>query len=228
MVPMARRLSFDVLVVGLVMALPATTFAFRAGPLAGKNGSTASGGASCTDCHGSASGSGSVALLGAPTEYAINTVYDLTVRIADPVQDGAGFQISVEDAAGGHRGTLIVTDVVNTQFNPADAHWVNHTAAGVDDAVANWAGMGNAAEYHLQWQAPSYDAGELTFWVAGNAIDNNFSSSGDFIYLTSQTADLDLASIPTVSQWGLAALTIAVLSAGTVVVRRRATATAVA
>ncbi len=166
-------------------SISGTTFAFRNGPPAGFNGSTASAGSSCQACHGITVGGGSVQIIGAPTTYTPNTVYNISVRVADATKLGAGFQISVEDAAGAHRGTLIISDAVNTQKNLGNMNWVNHTGTGVNNAVAGWAGMGNAATYNLQWQAPATDQGALTFWAAGNAINNDFFSTGDIIYLTS-------------------------------------------
>jgi len=162
--------------------------AFRSGPPPARNGSTASGGATCRQCHGNTIGTGSVQILGAPTQYQANVVYDLTVRVADATKLGAGFQISVENSAGQHRGTLIITDAVNTRLNASNPSWVNHTSSGVDNSVLNWAALGNAAEFDLQWRAPLVDSGALTFWAAGNAINNNFSSTGDIIYLVNATA----------------------------------------
>lgn len=166
-------------------ALSPAALAYRAGPPAGKTGSPQSMGHTCRDCHGSASGSGSVQVLGAPARYRANQVYDLTVRIADPVQAGAGFEISAENAAG-HVGTLIVSDPANTghaEGVPQQAY-VCHSFNGVANAVANWQAMGHAAEYHLQWRAPAGDAGTITFYAAGNAINNNLNNTGDIIYLT--------------------------------------------
>ncbi len=62
------------------------------------------------------------------------------------------------------------------------------TKSGVNNAVANWVAGSNSATYTVQWQAPATDVGTLTFWAAGNAINNNFSSSGDTIYLTNVAA----------------------------------------
>jgi len=107
-------------------------------------------------------------------------MYDLVVRVQDDTKLGGGFQISVEDPAGNHAGLLILTDPVNTQEN---AEWVNHTGDGVANSVVNWAALGNAAEYNVRWQAPEC-IGPVTFWAAGNAINNNSSSTGDTIYLT--------------------------------------------
>lgn len=131
-------------------------------------------------------------VLGAPARYRANRVYDITVRIADPVQAGAGFEISVENAAG-HVGALIVSDpahTTNAEGFPQQAY-VCHSFDGVANAVANWQAMGRAAEYHLQWRAPAGDAGIVTFYAAGNAINNNFNNSGDIIYLTQVSAPFE-------------------------------------
>jgi hypothetical protein len=96
--------------------------------------------------------------------------------------------LSVEDALGNHVGTLILTDAVNTQLNASDPHYIHHTGAGVDNAVTNWGASGNSAVYNFDWMAPAGDVGPITFWAAGNAINNNFSSSGDHVYTTGVTA----------------------------------------
>lgn len=203
-----------------VIVFAGQALAFRSGPPSARNGSTASGGATCSQCHGSSVGSGSVEILGAPTGYAPGVTYNLTVRIADPVQAGAGFQLSVEDGSGTHVGTLVLADPTNTQFNGEDPNWVNHTSTGVGNAVTNWAGMGNAAEYNVDWIAPGSDVGAITFWAVGNAINNNFSQSGDLIYLTDTSATF-ADPVPAVSTWGLVALTLVMLVAATSMLSRR-------
>lgn len=191
--------------------------AYREGPPAGMTGSPGSSYNSCMLCHGFAAGSGSVEILGVPAQYALNQTYDLTVRISDPSQLGAGFQLSVENPIGAHVGTLSVIDAVNTQLNTSD--YINHTLTGVDNSVAAWAGNGNSADYLVRWQAPASPAGPVTFWAAGNAINNNFSSSGDFIYLTNVTAADP--TVPAASTWGLIVMAIVLLTAGTLAVARR-------
>jgi hypothetical protein len=198
------------------------SFAFRSGPPAGQNGSIASGGATCRQCHGNAVGNGEVQILGAPTEYEASALYDLIIRVSDPAQAGAGFQLSVETGAGAVAGTLIVSDAVHTQLNPnAGGVWINHTTSGVNNSVANWAAMGNAAEYQMQWEAPPADVGPVTFWVAGNAINNDFFNSGDIIYLHDQSATFTTGVVPAASAWGLVIMTLIVFTAGTQVIRRR-------
>lgn len=207
----------------VVLLLARPLFAFRSGPLPAVNGSTASVGATCVSCHtpSGPAGIGAVQIIGAPSLYAPNHGYDLTVRIADPDQLGAGFQISAEDAVGNHLGSFTITDSVNTKHNDDDPNWVNHTSDGVNNAVANWGSLGNAAEYHIRWQSPAANAGPVTFFAAGNAINNNFGRTGDHIYTTNVTASFDPLSVPTLGEWGLVVLGLSLLSAAAVVIVKR-------
>lgn len=183
------------------------------------NGSVAAGGSNCTICHVGGGGSGSVQILGVPSAYHAGGIYDLTIRVSDAAQLGAGFQLSVEDGVGAHVGTLSITDSVNTKFNDSDPNWVNHNATGVGNSVANWAGNGNSVDYNVRWEAPGGDVGAVTFFAAGNAINDNMSMLGDNIYTTSTTAVF--ASVPAVSDWGVLAMLLLLMTAGTIVLRRR-------
>lgn len=206
----------------MTLAVPSSVFAFRNGPPAGANGSTASGGVSCKACHGADVGAGSVQILGAPSVYRPGTIYPLTVRVEDASQVGAGFQISVENAAGIHTGFLVVSDFTNTQFNQS---WINHNGTGVTNSVTDWASLGNAAEYNVQWEAPPTDEGPITFWAVGNAINNNSIQTGDIIYLTNTTAVFG-PPVPTVSQWGMMVMLLLIMTAATLVIGRNQSAVA--
>ena len=201
---------------GIVACLTQSAQASRFAVASGRTGSPGSGGATCRGCHGSTVGTGSVEILGMPDNYQANAVYDLTVRVSDATKLGAGFQISAEDAAGNHIGTLSVIDAVNTALNTGV--YLNHTSNGVDAAVTGWAANGNSVSYPARWTAPSTDMGTVTFWAAGNAINNNFSSSGDIIYLTSKSASF--IAVPAVSTWGMVVFTLCVMTAGTIVAGR--------
>ncbi|MDO8632435.1 MAG: hypothetical protein Q7R41_18290, partial [Phycisphaerales bacterium] len=63
-------------IVGLVafFVVPSVSLAWRSGPLPAKNGSTASLGVSCKQCHIGATGSGSVQIMGVPANYVPNVV----------------------------------------------------------------------------------------------------------------------------------------------------------
>ncbi len=214
------KIHLAVAIVTLLLVGPSSVFAFRNGPPPERNGSTDSDGFSCQVCHGTTTGPGSVQIIGAPTTYQLGEFYNLTVRVQDDTKLGAGFQISAEDAGGAHAGFLIVADLTNTKLN---FEYVDHTAAGVGNAVSNWASLGNAAEFDVLWEAPATDMGPITFWAAGNAINNNFSNSGDIVYLTSTTATL-AAEVPTVSQWGMLAMLILIMTAATLVINRNQSA----
>jgi hypothetical protein len=137
-------------------------------------------------------GTGSVQILGFPTEYQPNVLYSLSIRVADPTKLGAGFQFDVETSTGQPAGTILRTDLIHTQLNSRSSPtlWfgINHTSSGVNNSIVNWTSMGNAAVYNLSWRAPTSDAGPVTAWAAGNAINNNFTTSGDIIYLANRTA----------------------------------------
>ncbi len=195
--------------------------AFSGGPPSGVNGSTGSGGSDCSVCHANSSGgAGAVQILGAPSAYVAGALYNLTIHIADPVKVGAGYQFSVEDAAGIATGTLSLVDA-NSQLNGG---FINHTSAGVTASIANWGSLGNAAEYQFTWQAPAGDAGPVTFWAAGIAINNAGGDNGDLLYLTNQSASF-AGNVPTVSEWGLAIMLMSLMTAGTIImVRQRSSA----
>jgi hypothetical protein len=160
-----------------------------------------------------------VQVFGAPSAYLVNQVYNLTVRVEDPDQVGAGYQLSVEDDLGIAVGTLSVPDG-NSQIT---LDFANHTSAGVDASIANWVALGDAAEFQVVWQAPAVDAGPAVFWVAGNAINDAAGNNGDHVYTADYTTEF-AGDIPTVSEWGLIVMFILLTTAGTIVMGRRRTA----
>jgi len=225
-----RSLKDLFVLIGVIACLAPEVMASRFDVVAGRTGGPANGGATCKSCHGQTTGPGMVEIFGAPNHYQADAVYDLVVRVTDPTRLGAGFQISAEDASGNHIGELSVIDSVRTALNTDDPVYLNHSSDGVDDSVANWAANGNSVDYPVRWTAPSTDMGAVTFWAAGNAINDNFSASCptqpscapgccDIIYLTSKSANF--VAVPAVSTWGMVILAISVLTAGSIMAVRR-------
>lgn len=142
-------------------------------------------GQNCTACHPLISGNGGVELFGAPRRYQTGRIYDLTIRVSDPEQKGAGFQISSEGGSG-FLGSFLITDSLRTQFADGgnSPEYVTHTSEGVDDSISNWVGNSGSYEFNLAWQAPSSDAGPVTMFVAGNAVNAGQAMNGDHFYLT--------------------------------------------
>lgn len=175
------RVYCAVLIIAVGIALLPAALAFKNGADPGYSGGPGGVGQSCTLCHLFGEGLGRVQLLGAPQRYRPGAVYDLAVRVSDSEQIGAGFEISAEGALG-HVGDLVLSDAVHTQY--ADNHttdYVTHTRVGFDDSVANWTTNSGSYEFILAWQAPLVDAGTITFFTAGQAV-NGALATGDHYY----------------------------------------------
>ena len=155
---------------------------------------------SCTACHGSNVGDGSLALLGVPVGgYNPGATYTLTVRLADPGQLRWGFElVALTNAALTQAGTITVTDDVHTQLSDypdPDPDYLKHTSDGT------YPGTPGPTGWSFDWQAPT--TGEsITFYVAGNAANNNNSPFGDFIYLlqvpVASTTGIEPTTVPAV------------------------------
>lgn len=168
-------------------------FASRFGLDGGYSGGPAGEGRNCSACHVFNEGPGQVELLGVPQRYRGGAFYDLIVRIGDPEQAGAGFQISAE-GRNAHAGQLIVVDPIHTDFGAfgSNSKYMMHTETGVIDSVAEWGNNGGSYDYHLRWQAPETDASSITFFVSGNAINNAEFFVGDRFYSTHSTINYAL------------------------------------
>ena len=139
----------------------------------------------CTACHFDAdvnSGDGALALLGLPFEYTPNQVYTLTLELSDPDQQRWGFEITVLDVDDvlAQGGQLIVTDAIDTQISEDSGGTVDYlkqtfdgTREGTIDGPVSWT---------FDWAAPDATQDGVTFYLAGNAGDGNFSLTGDYIY----------------------------------------------
>ena len=168
----------------LVMALfiPQLINAFSGGPPDGRTGAPGEG--LCSDCHANSSGGdGSMSLSGVPAEYAFGQAYQLTVTIEDPDQQRGGFEITASDPSNNGSGEFTITDGLNTQLSDNTVpfkDYVKHTSAGTMNGTPD-----GPVSWNFDWTAPASDAGEITFYLAGNAANGNFANSGDFIYSTS-------------------------------------------
>ncbi len=154
--------------------------AYSGGPPAGYAGNN---GSYCTQCHSSFglnSGDGMLDLT-QMTEYTPGETYTMEVMLSDQGQNRWGFQVAAEDGGGSFAGMFAITDPTNTQLN--SSNYVNHTSAGTN------AGDPSGNMWTFDWTAPAAGTGPVTFYVAGNAANNNFSSSGDYIYAIEMTVD---------------------------------------
>lgn len=189
---MNRRLSWSLLCALGVSAIHAVSASGgRFDPSWGVSGGPTDGGRSCSNCHGYEEGEGSVAIIGAPGVYELDTVYDMIVRIEDPLRFGAGFEFSAE-TTGGLVGALILTDEINTQLMESDTGdiYIAQTNKGVSDSTNNWKERGSSVDYTFQWRSPSEYVGPIRMYAAACTIDDDRWFTGDLIYLASVTLEV--------------------------------------
>lgn len=143
------------------------------------------GGSTCVACHNSFalnSGRGSLVIEGLPERYRPGETYQLTVQLSDPDARRWGFELTVADGNRRRAGSITVTDNRNTQLSDRGGNnlqYLKHTSNGT---FRNQAG---GAQWSFRWTAPDQDLGEIGFYVAGNASNNNGNTDGDRIYATS-------------------------------------------
>lgn len=185
---MAVLLSGGLIICGVTL-VPVMVASYSSGPLDALTG--APGESTCTACHGSAAGDGSLSILGAPSTYIPGQGYTITVRLEDEGQQRWGFELTAIDPEGAGAGSFIITAPTLTQLSdqPAPARdYVKHTSNGTFNGTAH-----GPVNWSFTWQAPLNNIGQVRFYAAGNAANGNFSSTGDFIYTASRTADAPAA-----------------------------------
>lgn len=161
--------------------------AFSGGPPNGVTGAPGEPTCAVSGCHstnGVNTGSGTLSLAGLPANYAPNQEIDLTVTLAQSNRVLYGFSLTALNASGDPVGELIVTEVTRTQrstenITGAIREYISHTFEGITPNAQN------QNSWRLRWKAPAQSAGQVTFYVAGNAANGNGTTGGDFIYTTS-------------------------------------------
>lgn len=153
----------------------------RLGPIESVTG--APGESTCADCHGGGTLGGTLAINGLPQSYTPGQDITITVRLAQTGRTRFGFQLTAIDSTGKQAGTLTTNDnrtqLQSAQVNGNTRQYINHTSPGTDPFQT---GVG---QWTFTWKAPAQDVGQITFYAAGNAANNNGTTSGDSIYTTS-------------------------------------------
>jgi hypothetical protein len=177
----------------------------------------------CTGCHSSFdpnSGDGSLQII-VPDSVVAGRPVTITVVLDDPGQSRWGFEMTVINGPWNGIGSFTIIDPINTQLSdnvePA-RDYVKHTSdgtyAGTADGPVEW-----TVEY-----TPSMDFPAESFfdvYVAGNAANNDGSTSGDYIYTASKHVIITGVGVPSASPIGLIILTILIIAAAFYVLHRR-------
>ncbi|MBD3218057.1 MAG: hypothetical protein GF310_07250 [candidate division Zixibacteria bacterium] len=181
LVERVRKVAFVVSLLVTAFFLPQIINAFSSGPPDGKTGAPGEG--LCSDCHANSSGGdGSLSLSGAPSEYAFDQTYTLTVTIEDPEQQRWGFELTASDPFNDAAGEFTITDGINTQLSDNSSPMKDYVKQTLDGTF--FGSVDGPVSWSFDWRAPSTDVGEITFYLAGNAANGDFTSVGDFVYST--------------------------------------------
>ncbi len=152
----------------------------------GKTG--APGEVTCTQCHAgtvqSGAGENNFILLNGfspVTTYLPGTTYNATLTMnSNPSKKG--FQAIALDGTNAMAGNF-VGQANNTAISTAGTKkYANHTSTSNTSTVSTWI---------WQWAAPSTNVGNVTFYIASNKANNNGTTTGDIIYVSQHTINID-------------------------------------
>lgn len=158
----------------------------------GKAGKTGSPGeTTCTNCHNSYSvntGGGSISISSSNMmnwKYVPGQTYHMSVTVSRSANSLFGFGFEALKATGNTpAGTLVVTNNASTTIKSATISSV--VRPNIVHTLNGGASAGSKV-FNFDWTAPSSDVGNIIFYAAGNACNNNGDEFGDYVYTTSQT-----------------------------------------
>jgi hypothetical protein len=163
-----------------------------AGAPAGRTGSPGDG-ANCTGCHaGSPVTQAGLITSNIPAGgYTPGQTYQITGTVTSPGRTKFGFQISPQSPSGTLLGTLVNATPSLTQII-GNNKYITHTAAGNQ-------GSNGSHTWTFNWTAPAAGTGNVTFYGAFNATNNNSSSSGDIIFLSTLAVQECIIATPSIN-----------------------------
>jgi len=145
-------------------------------------------GANCTQCHGGTvkSATNWITTTIPDKGFKPDSTYTITLTASVLNIKEFGFELTAEDSKKIKKGTFVLTNTTETSLinnNKAVTHTTKGTPA-----------TNGAKTWQFNWKAPADATGDITFYAAINASDNNGSTSGDAIYLTSFKAVLNTST----------------------------------
>ena len=187
-----------------LLAIPVLASAYSSGPPDSYAGNPPFE-SNCTSCHFSFevnSGDGGLAILGLPTVYTPGATYPLMVQLSDPGQVRWGFELTVLDDLDFslQGGQLQVTDAIGTQISidpENEVDYLKQTFDGIHDGTND-----GPVTWEFEWVAPGPEKESVTFYVAGNAADGDFSLTNDYIYTQTYTLRPSDPTPVADSSWG--------------------------
>jgi len=179
----------------LILFVTGVAYAKITGPDAGYTDAPGDIG-NCTFCHDTYHqpnvGPGSVSIGGIPSVYNPGQQYMLMVTVQQSGRRRFGFQLTTIDQSGTRAGTLapLSSDTqVNSETGAGGRQYIEHTKIGT---AAPFTGSRN---FSVRWTAPETDIGTVSFWVAGNAADDDGTNQGDYIYTKRASTDSPTSAV---------------------------------
>ncbi len=135
----------------------------------------------CAACHSSFplnSGNGSLAVQNHPASYTPGETYPMTVYLVDPGQRLWGFELTSLRTSDGLQGGTLASVDATTQVSTGAFEELDYIKQTLEGTFPN----ATSASWPILWTAPPAGTGPVEFYVAGNAANNNHSTTFDFIY----------------------------------------------
>jgi hypothetical protein len=182
---MQKRILLSIFSVALVFIL--TSGIEDDNGIAGRTGSP--GEVTCVNgCHSSYalnSGSGSVALTSdiVNNEYVPDQVYNMQLTVSQAGDSLFGLGLEALTSTNANAGTLTVgtgTVVKTATISGVSRRSITHARNGGTGTV-------DSHTFNFTWKAPATGTGNVTFYFAGVAANNNGRNSLDYVYNGSQT-----------------------------------------
>jgi len=142
--------------------------AYSSGPPAGYTGSPGDHGHYCTSCHNQTNSynvSIQVTSDIPASGYTPGQTYHLTLQVTTNAPR-VGFEMTSEDGSHLKKGTF--ASVNNQTQTLSNNHYIEQTSQGTFQT-----------SWQFNWTAPAASTGDITFYAAVNATNNNNSTSGD-------------------------------------------------
>lgn len=111
--------------------------------------------------------------------YVPGQTYTVTASVTAANKVRFGFQVSPQTNAGALQGQLVVTNATETKL--VGTKYITHKTAGN--------GGTGSRSWSFNWIAPTAGTGQVTFYGALMAANNNGGDSGDDVYRSTLTVD---------------------------------------
>lgn len=118
--------------------------------------------------------------------YLRDSIYTITVQVIDSGVVKFGFQASPQNEEGDKMGVMFIVDGDRTKLT-GGGKYITHKEEGTTAT--------DTATWTFEWQ-PGSSSGDVTFYMAANASNNEENATGDHIYYDKIMVTEDSTNIP--------------------------------